>query len=149
MKILLIEDGDYKIERVCEYINSLNNSHSITVCKSYSSALQNIVQENFDLAIIDMSLPTFDKSPDEAGGEFRTYGGLDLARQIKRRKINIDFLYLSQYKTFSDSDSSLTINDVNIQAENLCGPSYLGFIYYEHSGYDWKKTLGKTIKDYE
>ncbi|MEZ9128124.1 response regulator [Vibrio splendidus] len=145
MKILIVEDGEYKIDRVRSFIIEHYKSAHCKVSQSYSSAIKMLVENEFSLVILDMSLPTFDKTNGNDGGIFRTYGGLDIARQIKRRKLQCDFVFLTQHESFDDKK---TIQDIHKQSIESYGDRYKGSIFYEHSGYEWKEKLDKVIKNY-
>lgn len=145
MKILLVEDADYKRDMVYSFINRQFEKSSVTFSKSYSSAVKLLIEENFDLAIIDMSLPTFDKTNGDEGGEFRTYGGLDIARQIKRRKISTKFLFLTQYKSFTGDPKLQQLSDIDALAKDNYHNLYLGLVSYEHNENIWKSNLLEII----
>lgn len=145
-RILLIEDGDYKSKRVLDFLNDYSIDIAITIRKSYSSALKELTSFDFDFVIIDLSLPTFDSDNGENGGDFRAYGGLDIARQMKRRKIQTPFVFLTQYNSFSNDKTSLKITDIQKIARDD-HPSFIGCIYYEHSGSKWQEELRRALSD--
>lgn len=143
-KVLLVEDGDYKSKRVLCFLNDNLIDAEITIKKSYSSALKELTSSSFDFVIIDLSLPTFDSDNGENGGDFRAYGGLDIARQMKRRGIKTPFIFLTQYNSFSNDKTSLKINDIQRIASDE-HVHFMGCIYYEHSGSQWQKELKEIL----
>lgn len=145
MKILIVEDGEYKVDRVSNFIKDNFENSECKVARSYSSANKEIVESTYDLIILDMSLPTFDKINGTGGGEFRDYGGMDIARQIKRRKIKSDFIFLTQHESF---DKNETIEDIHNKSLKTYDERYKGSIFYEHSGYEWKEKLERIISNY-
>lgn len=146
MNILLVEDGEYKSERVSEFLNENIINANIDVRGSYSSAAKALLSGKYQIAILDMTLPTFDKSNGSIGGDSKTYGGLDLARFIKRKKINLQFLFLSQYKSFSESAKLSCLDDINNIAKKEYPDLYLGSVFYEHAGFKWKDELLELVK---
>ena len=148
MKLLIVEDGEYKSERVLEYIQSSFEKFEVSVACSYSSGVKAIVQEQPDLVILDMSLPTFDVINGQGGGDKRMYGGLDIARQIKRRKIKSSFLFLTQHKSFTENPKLEKLSDIDVKARSDYGKQYLGYIFYEHAGFDWKDKLREVLNKY-
>ncbi|EJN6958943.1 hypothetical protein [Photobacterium damselae] len=145
LKVLLIEDGEYKSKRVMDFLNEELGVKSVVLKQSYSSAVKELVKGSYDFAIIDMSLPTFDQFPGEVSDDFRAFGGLDIARQIKRRSINLKFVFLTQYQSLTDDNNSMDISDINKFATENYDEKYLGCIYYEHSGSQWKEELKEVI----
>ena len=148
MKVLLVEDGKYKSDRVVNFLSQNYNFLDVDTSASYSSALKSLKSKSYDLAILDMSLPTFDNVESQNGGEFRTYVGLDLARQIKRKNVPIKFILLTQYKSLINNPKSDGLSDINSLAEGKYGDSYLGYIFYEHESNKWKEELGKVIEKF-
>lgn len=144
-KILLIEDGDYKSKRVLEYLNDELKLSSVVLKRSYSSAVKELVEQQYDFVVIDMSLPTFDQKSGEISDDFRAFGGLDIARQIKRRKVDVRFVFLTQYQSLTDDSNSMTIDDIDRLAIEKYPNNYKGCIYYEHAGSSWKEELKQVL----
>ncbi|WMO15694.1 response regulator [Pseudoalteromonas piscicida] len=148
MKILLVEDGDYKSQRVLEYINTTFENIEVLLACSYSSGVKSLVANKPDLVILDMSLPTFDMINGQGGGEKRMYGGLDIARQIQRRKVNSPFVFLTQHRDFTENPKLEKLSDIDEEAKSKYGSLYLGYIFYEHAGFEWKDKLKDVLGKY-
>lgn len=146
MKILIIEDSDFKINRVKGFLKEEFNDVDLEMSASYNSGLNLLIDNSYDFAIIDMSLPNYDRVNGAPDVEFRTFGGLDLARQIKRRKINIKFIFLTQYNSFTDKGKYADLHGIELETKNNHPENFLGCIYYEHAGYDWKDNLIAVVK---
>ncbi|KPV95327.1 hypothetical protein AN214_02550 [Pseudoalteromonas sp. P1-9] len=148
MKLLIVEDGQYKSERVVEYIETTFDSFEISIACSYSTGVKFIVEERPEIVILDMSLPTFDEVNGQGGGDKRMYGGLDIARQIQRRKINSSFLFLTQHESFTENPKLGKRSDIDRMAKETYAELYLGYIYYEHNGFKWKDELKDILSSY-
>lgn len=144
-RILLVEDGEYKSKRVMNFLIDELGVEIVTLRQSYSSAVKELVDVNYDFAVIDMSLPTFDQNSGEISDDFRAFAGLDIARQISRRKIGVDFVFLTQYQALTDDSNSMNIKDIDGLASSKYQDQYLGCIYYEHAGSSWKEQLKKVL----
>ena len=144
-KILLVEDGDYKSKSVLEYLKTELSCNQVEVVVSYSSAVRALAAGGYELAVIDMSLPTFDQNQDELNNDFRALAGLDIARQIARRRIKVEFVFLTQYESLSTADNSMSLQEINIIAKEKYPESFKGAIFYEHSGSQWKEKLKEFI----
>lgn len=146
-KILIVEDNEYKRTRIKELIYSEFPDCEISECYSFTSAWKLISNSRFDLLLLDMSLPTFDKTDSDPGGVFRVFGGKELARKIKKRGLPTKFLFITQYKSFSDSTSSLSFEGLKeellTQYENEC----LGFILYSNTVSEWREDLITYINE--
>ncbi|ELA8088728.1 hypothetical protein ACYVMA_004307 [Vibrio parahaemolyticus] len=144
-KILLVEDGDYKSKSVLNYLESDLFCNNVDVVVSYSSAVRSLASGAYELAIIDMSLPTFDQNKDELNNDFRALAGLDIARQISRRNIEVNFVFLTQYESLSTADNSMSLNEINDFAKEKYPNRFKGAIFYEHSGSQWKEKLKEFV----
>lgn len=141
LNILLVEDGEYKSNRITAFLKNELEINKVTLRKSYSSAVKELVQNRFDFAIIDMSLPTFDQTETDISDDFRAFGGLDIARQIKRRSIDVNFLFLTQHLSLIEDSSCMDLSEIDFFSKKNYEKTYKGIIYYEHSGSLWKESL--------
>ena len=146
-RILIVEDNEYKRTRIKELIFSEFPDCDITESYSFTSAWKLISNSRFDLLLLDMSLPTFDKTDSDPGGAFRVFGGKELARKIKRRNIETKFLFITQYKSFSDSTSSLSFEGLKKELLSQYKNECLGFILYSNTASEWRDDLVKHIKE--
>ena len=71
--ILVIEDDAYKSDQIVRFAKSVDNDIYICKKESLNSALLEVSKNNYDLIVLDMSLPTFDKNETD---NFKPYGGL-------------------------------------------------------------------------
>lgn len=109
--ILVVEDNEYKRKRIVEVIKSDFNDCIVTESYSFTSAWKFISEHVFDVILLDMSLPTFDKTDSDPGGVFRIFGGKELARKMGKRNVKSKFIFITQYKSFSDNINSYSYDD--------------------------------------
>jgi len=145
MKILLVEDNILKREKVINFINDSFENIEITSAGSYNTGLALALKNRFDLIILDMSLPTFEKTESNRGGRFRVFGGREIAQRLKRANKLTNFVILTGYKDFIDDVEKVTIEQVS---DSLFGMSdfFLGVILYESSSSKWKSDVLSAIK---
>ncbi|WP_368084088.1 hypothetical protein [Vibrio splendidus] len=144
-KVLLIEDGEYKSKSVIEYLKSELGFKFVDLAESYSSAIKALVANEYTYVIIDMSLPTFDQKESEISSDFRALAGLDIARQIERRNINVHYVFLTQFQSLSSGEDSMDLDEIDEVARSRYGVGFKGTIFYEHSGSRWKEELKEFI----
>ncbi|MCS0354652.1 hypothetical protein [Vibrio diabolicus] len=145
MKILIIEDNEHKREKVCAFIQSLNNGIELYESASFNSGIKAISKFDLDLIILDMSLPTHDKSANESGGRFRVYGGKDIVRKMRRKSITTPFVILTQYSNFGEGENKKDLPDIEKEFENTHPDQYISTIHYETSSHLWKEKLQQVI----
>lgn len=146
MNILIVEDDDNKRNQVVGFISSSFDNAKFIIARSLQSGLRSAIEGDIELIILDMTMPTFDISLEEDGGRPQAYAGREILRQMKRRKINIPVIVLTQFDRFGEGKDSLTLAELDAQLKDAHSDYYLGAIYYDVSSERWKDELNLLIK---
>lgn len=146
MKILVVDDSEYKIKKIVTFLDSLKgNNISYDKAFSYTSGLNKALKNNYDFIILDMSMPTYDKTKNESGGRPRVFGGKEIVRQLKREKKLVPFVILTQYSQFDDTDKIKTLEDLESFFTQKFPEFHIGTIFYDTSSTKWKNLLEEKI----
>lgn len=146
INILIVEDSPHKVSKVSEHLLSLEYDVCLTKAYSFTSGWQALEVKKFDLILMDMSLPTYDRRDADPGGRFRPFGGRELARKLVRRGIKSTVVFLTQYESFSDKAGSHTFNSLREELIRDCGELFGGMIFYDSSKLAWKEELLAVFK---
>ncbi len=144
-QILLVEDNNHKRVKIVDVIHEINNEAIVTEALSYTSGWQNLLDKSFDLVVLDMSLPTYDVTGSEPGGKFRTFGGKEIARKIKRRGIKSKFFFITQYESFNNVNGTQSLKSIEEELILEYADQCVGVIYFDSSNVIWKEKLNKMI----
>lgn len=144
MNILVIEDNPLKREKIVEYL-SLEPKNRVKEAASYNSGLTIAAEETFDLIILDMSMPTFDRSDTTHGGRFRAVAGKDIATRLKRANRLVPFVVLTGYTDFSTDSQNLSLEQIDSLLAEL-GGCYRGCIFFDSTNSQWKEKLTQVIE---
>lgn len=144
MKVLIIEDNSLKREKVVEFFLS-KYSAEIEEAASYNGALAAAWDRKFDLLVLDMSMPTFDRSEITQGGRFRTLAGKEVATKLKRGGRLVPFVVLTGYKDFSLDSKSLSIQQIHDLLVCL-GDEYKGCIVFNSADVQWQEELTMVVE---
>lgn len=147
MKILFIEDDDEKRKKINDFLNDTFENLSITDKKSYNSGLLELsLKKNFELVLMDMSMPNFDISlNDPEGGTPESFAGRNLLEQMKFRNISFPTIVITQFDSFGEYSDKLSLNELKEELENKFSPTYIGTVYYHSSESNWKNDLKNKI----
>ncbi|RQS62636.1 response regulator [Burkholderia sp. Bp8963] len=145
-KILLIEDNEHKRDRILAHLSEAFPASTVSQARSYASGCQLVESDEFDLVIMDISLPTYDRAGREGGGRFRSNGGREIARKIVRRKVPTPIVFLTQYESFSDRGNSLSLKELGELLAQECGANFRGLVYFDSSKSAWKFEFDRLIK---
>lgn len=140
MKILLIEDDEFKKKNILKNIGGIPSVNIKTV-GSVNSAVTELRSNIYDLVISDMSLPTFDYGPHEKGGRPQGFGGREILRQLDRFNINVPVIVVTQYATFDGPDEYMHLEDLEKQLLRDHSSIFNGLVFYDAASDNWKKGL--------
>ncbi|MGM8062689.1 hypothetical protein [Vogesella indigofera] len=146
MKILIIEDEFDKREKIKGHLVEILGDQLFVVERdSLRSAFKAIVTEpDYDLILLDMSMPSFDVTSDEpAGGPPESFAGREIMAQMKLRGINIPVVVITQYKLFEGGEVSL--DELILQFETKFSDFFQGAIYYNSAIEGWKRELKQKV----
>ncbi|WP_460140199.1 response regulator transcription factor [Pseudomonas sp. S2_E01] len=144
--ILIVEDNNHKREKIIGFIKDNFPLWSVSEAHSFTAGCQRVLENVYDVILLDMSLPTYDKSATESGGRFRTFGGREIARKVMRRKIESKVLFITQFESFSERGHSQTLESIDKELLVECGAAYLGLIYYDSSKSIWKEKISLALR---
>lgn len=146
MKILLIEDDKKKIEDVRQFVLSIDSTYTVLVKESYQSGLRQLLTEDYDLLLLDMSMPTWDKPLTGHVSHFEKFGGYMIMKELSRNKKHINTILITMFDDFGEADSSLTLSKLNVKLLEEFSDFYISYVYYNSQESDWQEKLLKLIK---
>lgn len=149
LSILLVEDNEYKRQKIMENIAEFSSSIVVDEAYSFTSGSKKVLENSYDLVVLDIGLPTYDRTSTETGGRNRMFGGREIARKLLRRHSNVEILFITQYDAFSEGGVSLSFKELRELLVSECGNNFVDLIYYDGSKTTWKDQLVKALKQAE
>jgi CheY-like chemotaxis protein len=140
MKILIVEDNQSKLDHITNFIRSKFDNSFVSNRRSFQTGLKEIQDVTYDIILLDMSMPTYDISPTEAGGAKKTFAGMDILRQMQRKGITTPVLIVTQFDIFGDGENSILLTELKSQLSEKFPAIYLGTVYY-NTGVSWESEL--------
>jgi CheY-like chemotaxis protein len=145
-RILVIEDDDSKRAQVNAVIEKACPGANIFEAKSYQSGLKKLISDQFDLVVLDMTMPTFDLGPSEPGGRVRPFAGRDILDQVVRRNIACKAVVVTGFEILGEGENQKTLPALNAELEGLFPHKYLGSIHYDPAENEWEVKLANVIE---
>lgn len=145
MRIILVEDDEYKAKQIEMFVKGIG--HDIDIYKAYNTGMRGILRGGYDLALLDMTIPSFEISPEHPVSRSRKYGGKDILNEMQRCEIQLPVIVITQYKVFDDGEKSLEKLDEELLLEY--NENYRGIIYYNSSILDWQDKLQSIMNNLE
>ncbi len=146
MRVLVVEDDDNKCEQLCSFLAEGYAPETIQRSGSYQSAVRAVLERTFDLVLLDMTIPTFDISAEEPGGEIEGYGGRDFLEEADRLSLDIRVVLVTQFDRFGDKDNEMTLEELDAHLLREFPKIYLGAVFYSSAREGWRDDLQKKIR---
>jgi len=140
MKILLVEDVEDKREQIMEFVLENIDCEMVEV-RSFHSGLKAIKESQFDLILLDMTIPTYDFTATESGGRSQSFGGRLLLYEMVRRGILSKVIIVTQFDLFGEGEDEISISDLSQQLQEQFPENYLGTVQYNIQDLSWKEPL--------
>ncbi|WP_416865761.1 MAG: response regulator [Imperialibacter sp.] len=146
MKVLVIEDDPNKATQVLNFLNELESISSVAHKRSYQSGLKELYDSEYNLVLLDMSLPTYDIRPGEDAYKFRHLAGHDILSEIKRKKKLARVIIVTQFERFGEGRQYISLKDLRMTLRLDFPESYVDTISYHPGRTTWKEELVKLIE---
>jgi CheY-like chemotaxis protein len=130
------------------FIGSNYIAKSLTIKESYHSGLKSLVTSDFGLLLLDMSMPTWDRSPNENGGDYEKFGGLKILKELKRKNKLLPTILITMFDNFGESDNSVTLKQLEEVLQNDYPDCYLGSVFYRSDLSQWENDLDQILKTF-
>lgn len=145
MKILFIEDHPLKQAQINKFIKDNFAHYEVILRNSYISGLKELKQNHnlYDVLLLDISMPNYDISSEESGGDWMPLAGKKILKEMYLRDIPTKAIVITMHGSFDDGTR---ITDLDSELENEFPDNYIGYVYYSQIDEDWKEKLGQLIK---
>lgn len=148
--VLVIEDDKPKQNSIMSFLRSkLSDDIEIISVESLSSAIAELSTRIITLAIVDMSIPTFDIAKDRlGGGKPQGFGGADVLRFIDSETEDTHSVVLTQYEEFKLPEMDKKHDPRGLQEilEQELDERFLGVIHYTGQYGPWQIALVKVLE---
>ncbi len=145
MKLLIVEDDDNKSSQLKQFLREAVADVTTTVARSLQSGLREVRGNPPDLVLLDMTLPNYDIGPDEPGGSTHPFGGREFLRQMRRFKIGVPVIVITQFETFGSGAEMTTLKELDQELRANHSNVYRGVVYYHAAIQSWKDQLKVLI----
>lgn len=141
MKILIIEDDKIKIEK----LSLLLRDYDLELRESFQSGLNALRSETYNLLILDMTIPLWEKENNDINQNYEQFGGEKILREMKRKKIFVPVVLFTMFDKFPIGNEVMTFEQLSSKyKENF--DFYIDAVYYDSRNDDWKNNLLNLIK---
>lgn len=143
MKILAIEDDKIKIDE----LRLLIGNEDLVIRESFQSGLSELRNNIYDLLILDMTIPLWDRENNDISQHYEQLGGEKLLREMQRKKLHLPTILFTMFDKFSLENEIITFDQINEKYKSKYH-FYVGGIFYDSIQDNWKEELLSLIKTF-
>lgn len=145
MNIIIIEDDNFKETMIKKVIHGLPGDNIVTVARSVAGAVALLSNEIFDLVILDVSLPSHDKSKSAPSLQMPS-GGLEVLYELSFEGRQESVIIVTQYPEIEFEDKkSVPVHKSREFLIEVTGVDIRKVIYFDRSDDIWKHELVEAI----
>lgn len=150
MRVLLVEDDRVKAARISEFVESLDFIYDVHVEHAYKSGCVAAVEEEYDLMLLDMTMPMFEKGHSrDSSGKTLVYGGIKLLRELCRKGYQKPAIFVTQFESFGEGRQEKNLEQLRSDLNDNFGSVCLGLVFYGAAEDDWKHQLKLMLENLE
>src|SRR5690349_18408657 len=146
MKVLIIDDSEYKIQSLQGVIEQFKQGCQIEVAHSFQSGVRKLKVFRPELLLLDMSLPTSETEAGELEGRMRVFGGREILVEMKFHDIQSKVVIVTQFDHFGEPPNSTDLETLLTQLQSQFGNLLIGGIYYSNIDSLWRQRLLRLLK---
>ena len=133
-KILLVEDELHKRDELSGYLNEyLSPKPNLDVVESVRGAVVAVSDDDYDLIILDMALPTFTTDENNAnGGRDQALGGVEILRTLKALGKHATIVIVTQYPDIEIEGKRTKLKVATSSLSKKYGQNIAGALLYKY-----------------
>jgi CheY-like chemotaxis protein len=140
MKVLLIEDEEHKANDLTARLLAKGVLHrDLMRVSGVRQAVLEVTNQNFDLIIVDMALPTFSSSREDSGGggAAQAVGGIEILRALWLAGVTTKIIIVTQYPDVIIGGNRVRLHQAARVLSNKYKQDVLGAVLYSYKTPEW------------
>lgn len=143
--ILIADDDNDKTNDLVRVIKKELDVGRIDFSISYNSTAKKLKNNNYDLVLLDMSMPTFDPKSIKSKPTLKALAGKDIMVKLKYRGISVPVIVVTQFDIFGRHSDAVGIEHLISDLKNDFPDNFIGCVYYNTQSNLWEKELINMI----
>ncbi|WP_376710948.1 hypothetical protein [Pseudochrobactrum lubricantis] len=147
LRVLLVEDEEHKTTDLVNRLNFAFPKLNLHVARSVREAVLEVLENEFELVVLDMALPTFsDASRDEGGGGVsQAIGGVEVLRSLQSANQMCNIIIVTQYPEIIISGERVKLNQIGKVVSRRYNQNILGVVLYSFKTIAWEENFDKLL----
>jgi hypothetical protein len=147
MKFLIIEDDDYKKNKIVDCINEVFSGSVLKFANSVNSAVIKLgeIDEEY-IVLLDMSLPTYDLDS-SSGGKPQGFGGKEILRNMEFFEQKNKVIVVTQYESIPLGGRNVELHEIQNDLLSEFEGIFHALIHFSVISDAWKNKLIESVRE--
>ncbi|MGR5126656.1 hypothetical protein [Photobacterium swingsii] len=141
LDVLIADDDKEKTEELVRVLKSKLEIGVLDFSISYNSTAKKLKNSEYDLVLLDMSMPTFNPKSNKNKPTLKALAGKDIMVKLKYRAIKVPVIVVTQFDIFGRHSDAIGIEHLISDLRNNFPDNFVGCIYYNTQSNLWEKEL--------
>ncbi len=141
MKVLIIEDTDYKIEGLSRVVSEALPKARVESARAFHTGIDKLRAFKPDIVLLDMTLPTFETKTGELDGRTRLYGGKEVLAEMEFAGVKSKVIIVTQFDRFGEPPDVIEFPALLKQLSKSFPDLIAGGVYFSNVTTRWRSDL--------
>lgn len=142
-----MEDQDRKAEALIEIANSVCQDWIWTIERTFNSAMRSLYLNDYDVVLLDVTLPCFDEGLLSSDNPSMNLAGRDIIREIELGVADTKVIVVTLFRSFAEAGGGITFEDLEKDLRDACPRVFAGMVQFEYDSEQWKQVLGVMLTE--
>lgn len=147
MKVLLIEDDHFKQELVEQALRELRPGVDLTVGRSVQQAVRLLAADQYDMIVLDISLPSHESRPGGSQPISQPSGGVEVLLELSYEGRSDRVLIVTQYPDIEYNGRLYPLNRFSQAVSASVSVSIVDVIYFNAQDNAWRDRFRKAFNE--
>ena len=145
MKVLIIEDDDYKANDLLQFANNKFANPEVKLAVSLAEAIDAIDESTFDLIFVDMAIPSHTAEQGAGAPMSLLTGGIDILLELSEMNRKDRCIVITQHPSIEISEEHYPLENAPAIFKSLLNCDVVACIYYVVDDSTWMMDLEKAL----
>lgn len=147
--VLIVEDEAHKIKDLTDRISTKFPLSMVTSVSSVRNAVLKVIENDYDLIVLDMALPTFEKTGAGKGaGNSQVIGGMEIIRALKASRKSPSIIIVTQYPDIILDGTKIKLSRVSKVINEKYNQQVVSSILYSYKNKQWESAFENALGNF-
>jgi CheY-like chemotaxis protein len=145
-RVLVVEDDPHKRDQIARVIQSERAEAVLVEAQSVNAAKDRLRDTQFELVVLDMSLPSYSVDAAETGGYPQVFGGRELLSYLDFLDATALVIVITQFDRFDSGIEDITLESLAAELRGKFSKRLLSVIHFSSTSEAWRSELVEQVR---